>query len=62
MKADGVEKPEGKEWGGPPEGFAIIGLGLFPRIPVPELELFTAHRQEWVQPIEGAKQNKFLFE
>lgn len=40
--------------------WAFVALGLFPRMPVPEFELFTAHRQEWVKPVEGAKQHDFL--
>lgn len=39
---------------------AFVWLGLFPRVPTPEIELFTAHRQSWAMPVEGAKQNEFL--
>lgn len=28
-----------------------IALGLFPRIPEPEFELFSAHRQAWLPPV-----------
>ena len=38
------------------EGNVFVCVGLFPRIPKPEAELFASHRQEWVQPIEGAAQ------
>lgn len=27
-----------------------IALGLFPRMPTPEFELFSAHKQEWLPP------------
>ena len=39
---------------------AFVWLGLFPRVPVPEIELFTAHRQVWVNPVDGAVQHEFL--
>lgn len=29
---------------------ASVALGLFPRMPEPEFELFTAHRQPWLKP------------
>ena len=38
----------------PPEGereavsHVPIALGIFPRMPEPEFELFCAHRQEWL--------------
>lgn len=31
-----------------PSTLVAIALGLFPRIPTPEFELFCAHRQEWL--------------
>ena len=47
--------------GGQGEGdWAFVLLGIFPRMPVPEFELFTAHRQEWVKPVEGAAQWDYL--
>ena len=47
--------------GGTGEGdWAFVWLGMFPRMPKPEFELFTAHRQEWVPPVEGAAQWDFL--
>jgi hypothetical protein len=39
---------------------AFVWLGLFPRAPVPEIELFTAHRQVWAKAVEGAVQHEFL--
>ena len=45
----------------PGADWAFVFLGLFPRIPVPAEELFTAHRHEWVKPIEGATQYEFLW-
>ena len=39
---------------------AFVWLGLFPRVPTPEIELFTAHRQVWTTPVEGAVQHEFL--
>ena len=50
------EKSGGKGGG----DFAFVWLGMFPRMPMPEFELFTAHRQEWVRPVEGAAQWDFL--
>lgn len=38
----------------------FINTGIFPRIPTPAFELFTAHRHEWVRPVEGAVQHDFL--
>lgn len=38
----------------------FINTGIFPRIPTPAFELFTAHRHEWVKPVEGAVQHEFL--
>ena len=39
----------------PAEGYrashTAIALGIFPRVPVPEFELFSAHRQEWLPPV-----------
>lgn len=32
---------------------SIVVLGLFPRIPEPEYEVFTKHRQEWVKSLAG---------
>ncbi|KAF2172635.1 hypothetical protein M409DRAFT_49188 [Zasmidium cellare ATCC 36951] len=29
---------------------SMVALGLFPRIPVPEFEVFTKHRQSWLKP------------
>ena len=40
--------------------YAFVSVGLFPRMPVPEYELFTKHRHDWVKPIEGAKEYDYL--
>ncbi|KAF2160248.1 hypothetical protein M409DRAFT_29338 [Zasmidium cellare ATCC 36951] len=33
---------------------SIVMLGLFPRIPEPEFECFTKHRQGWMKPMVAA--------
>jgi hypothetical protein len=42
------------------EANVFLNTGIFPRIPTPAFELFTAHRHEWVTPVEGAVQHEFL--
>ena len=44
------------------EQYAALSLGIFPRIPNPEFELFTAHRHEWLKPIPGVEQYQFCEE
>lgn len=39
-----------------------LNLGIFPSMPQPEFEIFTAHRQAWLSPVEGAKQYQFVEE
>ncbi|EME43686.1 hypothetical protein DOTSEDRAFT_72891 [Dothistroma septosporum NZE10] len=30
---------------------SLVALGMFSKMPQPEFELFTAHRQDWVKPV-----------
>ena len=47
----------------PLEKWTWLNLGIFPRIPQPEFEVFVAHRQGWMKPVtEGAKQYRFVEE
>ena len=39
---------------------AFVSLGIFPKIPEPEFELFTAHRHDWVKAVDGAAQHDYL--
>jgi hypothetical protein len=34
-------------------------MGMFPRIPAPEVEVFGEHRQEWEESISGVPVFKF---
>jgi len=38
-------------WPSDPKGKISVALGVFPRMPTPEFELFSAHRQEWLGPV-----------
>ncbi len=38
----------------------VLPLGIFPRIPRPEFELFAAHKHDWEPRIEGTKCYKFM--
>jgi hypothetical protein len=42
------------------EKHVFLNTGIFPRIPTPAFELFSAHRHEWVKPVEGATQHEYL--
>lgn len=42
--------------------YALLVTGIFPRIPQPEFELFTAHQHPWEKSIEGAKQYQYCDE
>lgn len=37
----------------PAPQISVVALGLFQRIPEPEFEVFTKHRQAWVKPLAG---------
>lgn len=39
---------------------SFVALGLFPKTPKPEFELFTAHRQDWAKPLTTAE-TQYLF-
>ncbi|CAK3790238.1 hypothetical protein DOTSEDRAFT_72891 [Lecanosticta acicola] len=42
---------------------SMVALGLFPRMPEPEFEVFTKHRQEWEGPVtERTRQCAFAEE
>lgn len=38
----------------------VLPLGIFPRIPQPEFELFAAHRHDWEARLDGTKLYKFM--
>ena len=38
----------------------VLPLGIFPRIPEPEFELFAAHRHEWESRVADTKLYKFM--
>lgn len=38
----------------------VLPLGIFPRIPEPEFELFAAHKHDWEPRIAGTKMFKFM--
>jgi hypothetical protein len=37
------------------EASCSVPLGLFPRIPLPEFELYASRKMEWLPNIEGVK-------
>lgn len=44
-------------------GKVVIKMGIFPRIPKPEMETFASHRHEWQGKHEGLDQYKIkIFE
>lgn len=40
------------------KGMVILKLGIFDKIPQPEIEAFAQHRHAWVAPHEGTVQFK----
>ncbi|KAK4507826.1 hypothetical protein PRZ48_001561 [Zasmidium cellare] len=42
------------------DDFYVLPLGIFPRIPAPEFELFSAHKHDWQAHNEGVKRYKYM--
>ncbi|KAH8897340.1 hypothetical protein GQ53DRAFT_837982 [Thozetella sp. PMI_491] len=40
------------------EGKVVLKMGMFPRIPMPEMETFSLHRHPWEQKHDGMTQYK----
>lgn len=40
------------------EGKVVVKMGMFPRIPEPEAETFSAHRHPWQAKHDGVEQYK----
>jgi hypothetical protein len=43
-------------------GKFILKMGMFPRIPKPEVEVFTAHRAEWFPKMENVTMIEYIAE
>lgn len=41
-------------------GRIVLKMGIFPRIPAPEMESFAEHRHDWQGKHDGMRQHKYL--